>query len=143
MPNFAITVSETLPKTHFQKAVGGVKKFFCGHSSRMEVTSDQTLIKTVQLTCKRFFQTVSLRWEANIFTSDNVVLTLFCFLKTMCVHALGYQESDFQSSFYAFACLPQTNAKTSCSLLTHSLVITPQPKGAIFSHRKRWVVPTG
>ena len=26
---------------------------------------------------------------------------------------------------------------------THSLVITPQPKGAFFSHRKRWVVTTG
>ena len=25
---------------------------------------------------------------------------------------------------------------------THSLAITPQPKGAIFSHRKRWVVLT-
>ena len=39
MPNSAITVSQMhLPsKTHFQKAVGGVKKFFCGHSSRMKV----------------------------------------------------------------------------------------------------------
>ena len=26
---------------------------------------------------------------------------------------------------------------------THRLAITPQPKGAIFSHRKRWVVSTG
>ena len=26
---------------------------------------------------------------------------------------------------------------------TRSLVITPQPKGAIFSHRKRWMVSTG
>ena len=25
----------------------------------------------------------------------------------------------------------------------HSLAITPQPKGAIFSHRKRWMVSTG
>ena len=40
MPNSAITVSQMhIPaKTHFQKAVGGVKKFFCGHSSRMKVT---------------------------------------------------------------------------------------------------------
>ena len=42
MPNSAITVSQMhLPsKTHFHKAVGGVKKFFCGHSSRMKVTSN-------------------------------------------------------------------------------------------------------
>ena len=26
---------------------------------------------------------------------------------------------------------------------THSLAITPKPKGAIFSHRKRWMVSTG
>ena len=26
---------------------------------------------------------------------------------------------------------------------THSLVITPQPKGASFSHRKRWMVSVG
>ena len=26
------------PKTQFQKAVGRVKKFFCGHSRRMKVT---------------------------------------------------------------------------------------------------------
>ena len=40
MPNFAVTVSQMHipPKTHFQKAVGGVKEFFCVHSSRMKVT---------------------------------------------------------------------------------------------------------
>ena len=39
-PNSAITVSQMhIPsKTHFQKTVGGVKKFFCGQSSRMKVT---------------------------------------------------------------------------------------------------------
>ena len=37
-----ITVSQMhIPsKTHFQKAVCGVKKLFCGHSSRMKVTSN-------------------------------------------------------------------------------------------------------
>ena len=42
MPNSAMTVSQmNIPsKTHFQKAVGGVKKSFCGHSSRMNVTSN-------------------------------------------------------------------------------------------------------
>ena len=40
MPNSAITVSQMyIPsKTHFQKAVGGVKKLFCGSLSRMKVT---------------------------------------------------------------------------------------------------------
>ena len=33
--------------------------------------------------CERYIQTVSLYWEATIFTSDNGVLVLFCFLKTM------------------------------------------------------------
>ena len=39
MLNSTITMSQMHipPKTHFQKAVGGVKKF-CGHLSRMEVT---------------------------------------------------------------------------------------------------------
>ena len=42
MPNSAMTVSQmNIPsKTHFQKAVGGVKKFFCGNLSRMKVTSN-------------------------------------------------------------------------------------------------------
>ena len=42
MPNSAMTVSQmNIPsKTHFQKAVGGVKKFFCGHSSSVKVTSN-------------------------------------------------------------------------------------------------------
>ena len=42
MPNSAIAVSQIhIPsKTHFQKAVGGVKKFFCGNSSKMKVTSN-------------------------------------------------------------------------------------------------------
>ena len=104
MPNSAITVSQmNIPSnTHFQKAVGGVKKFFCGHSSRMKVTSNLTLFYTVHLACKKFLQTVSIYWEASIFISDNGVLTVFCFLKTMGV--LGHQESDFQSSFYAFEC---------------------------------------
>ena len=45
LPNSATTVSQMHipPKTHFQKAVGGVKKFFCGRSSRMKVTSNKTL----------------------------------------------------------------------------------------------------
>ena len=40
MPNSAITVPQMhIPsKTHFQKAVGVVKKFFCDQSSRMKVT---------------------------------------------------------------------------------------------------------
>ena len=104
MPKSAITVSQMhIPsKIHIQEAVGGVKKFFCGHSSRMKVISNETLIQTVQLTCKTNLQTVSIYWEANICISDNGVLKLFCFLKTMCV--LGHQVSDFQSSFYAFEC---------------------------------------
>ena len=42
MPNSAINVSQMhIPsKAHFQKAVGGAKKSFCGHSSRMQVTSN-------------------------------------------------------------------------------------------------------
>ena len=42
VPNSALTVSQMhIPsKPHFQKAVGRVKKFFCGHSSRMKVTSN-------------------------------------------------------------------------------------------------------
>ena len=40
MPNSAKTVSQIhVPsKTHIQKAVGGVKKFFFGNSGRMKVT---------------------------------------------------------------------------------------------------------
>ena len=42
MPSSAITVSQMhIPsKTQFQKAVGGVKKLFCGHSSRMKESSN-------------------------------------------------------------------------------------------------------
>ena len=42
MPNSAINESQIhIPsKTPFQKGVGGVKKIFFGHSSRMKVTSN-------------------------------------------------------------------------------------------------------
>ena len=82
MPNSAITVSQMhIPsKTHSQKAVGGVKKFFCGRSSRMKVIPNETLFSTVQLTCKKNLQTVSIYWEASIFISDIGVLKLFGFL---------------------------------------------------------------
>ena len=42
MSSSAMTVSQmNIPsKTPFQKAVDGVKKFFCGRSSRMKVTSN-------------------------------------------------------------------------------------------------------
>ena len=57
------------------------------------------------------FQTVSIYWEASIFIADDGVLTLFCFLKTICV--LNHQESDFQSSFYAVEC--KKDVPTKCS----------------------------
>ena len=66
------------------------------------MTSNSTLFLTVQLTCERFLQKVALIWEAHIFTSDNAVLVLFCFLKTMFVPV--HQESDVQKSLYAFEC---------------------------------------
>ena len=42
MPGSAIAVSQMqIPsKLHIQEAVGGVKKFFRGHSSRMKVMSN-------------------------------------------------------------------------------------------------------
>ena len=45
MPKSTITVSQMhIPsKIHFQEAVGGVKKLFCGLSSRMKVISNLTL----------------------------------------------------------------------------------------------------
>ena len=99
---------------------------------------------------QKLLQTVSIYWEASIFMSDNGVLTLFCFMKTM--RAPDHQESDFQSSFYAFEC--KKDVPTNCLkfvtdkrqkpvVWTYSLAITPQPKGAIFSHRKRWMVSMG
>ena len=58
MPNSAITASQIhIPsKTHFQKAVGGVKKFFCGHSSRMKETSIELCFKQFSLHAKNFFK---------------------------------------------------------------------------------------
>ena len=97
MPNSAITVSQmNIPlKTHFQKAVGGVKKFFCGHSSRMKVTSILNFVLNSSACMQKNSSNSFKYWEASIFISDNGVLTVFCFLKTMGV--LGHQESDFQS----------------------------------------------
>ena len=98
MPNSAITVSQIPPK-HFQKAGDGVKKIFCGHSSKIKlnfVLNCSAYIRNISSN----LQTVSLYWEANIFTSDNGVWVLFCFLKIMFV--LGLQKSYFQLSVYAF-----------------------------------------
>ena len=56
MPNSATTVSQMHipPKTHFQKVVGEVKKFFCGHSSRMNrrVAEIQIFEKTYLIVIK-------------------------------------------------------------------------------------------
>ena len=96
MPNSVITVPQMhIPsKTHFQKAVGGVKKFFCGHSSRIKRHQIELCFKQFSLHAKNFFKQLQYTGNASVFISDNGVLTLFCFLKTMCV--LGHQESDFQ-----------------------------------------------
>ena len=92
MPNSAITVSQMHipPKTHFQKAVGVVKKFFWNKS---DIKSNFVLNSSAYM---QQISSVSLYWEANIFISDNGVLTLFSFLITMCL--LGHQEADLQSS---------------------------------------------
>ena len=46
MPNSAIIVPQMyIPsKTYFQKAVGGVKKLFCGHSSRIKSDTKLNLV---------------------------------------------------------------------------------------------------
>ena len=59
---------------------------------------------------QKLLQTVSIYWEASLFMSNNGVLTLFCFMKTM--RAPDHQESDFQSSFYAFEC--KKDVPTNC-----------------------------
>ena len=43
--------------------------------------------------CLEYLADSEINWEASIFIYDNRVLTLFCFLKMMCV--LSHQESDF------------------------------------------------
>ena len=81
MPSSAITVSQMHipPKTHFQKAVGGVSKFVCGQSSFVLNSS------------------AYMNWEKkHFYLIDNRVLILICFLKPMLVE-LDYQESDYQS----------------------------------------------
>ena len=75
------------------------------------MTSNQNSFFNTSAYKQKNFQTVSLYWKANIFISDNGGLTLFCFLKTMCV--LGHQESDFQSSFYALESLK--DVPTNCT----------------------------
>ena len=87
MPNSAINVSQmhTPSETHFQKAVGGVKKFFCGQSSRMKVISNYSLFLTVQLTWKKIFKQFQYTGKQAFSSLTMEFLTLFCFLKTMCV----------------------------------------------------------
>ena len=104
MPSSAIAVSQMhIPsKTHFQKAVGGVKKFFFGNSSRMKVTNQLNFVLNSSAYMPKILRTISIYWEASIFISDNRVLTLICFLKTLCV--LGHRETDFQSLLYAVEC---------------------------------------
>ena len=65
---------------------------------------------------------------------------------------LGNQEQDSQSSFYAFERWKDVPTNCTKSVIdksqkqtvwTQRLVITSQPKRAIFSQRKRWVVSMG
>ena len=63
----------------------------------------------------------------------------------MCV--LGHQESNFQSSVLERCpdeLLKDYHRKTQKPAVgIHSLAIMPQPIGAIFFHRKKWMVSTG
>ena len=86
-------------------------------------------------------QTVSLYWEANIFTSDNGAWVLFSennvctgpsrirfSIVSLCLWVLERYPGELYKD-----CQRQTAKQT---VWTHRLVITSQPKWAIFFHRK-------
>ena len=90
MPNSAINESQMhIPsKTHFQKAVGGGKKFFCGQSSRMKVTLKlnfvlnssaykQKFLQQFQNTGKQAFSALTIEfWHCFVFWKQFVYLAI-------------------------------------------------------------------
>ena len=91
-----------------------------------------------------FLRTVSLYWEANILTSDNGVLVLFGFLKTM--FGLGHQPP-----FYTFGYKKEVPINCTNIVIYKRQNKLSEPIGwsilhtqkrAIFFRRKRWVVST-
>ena len=98
---------------------------------------------------QKLIQTVSIYWEANTFISYNGVLTLFFFfLNNACTWPSRIRFSIIILSLLVWERCPDESFKD-CHRQTpkpvvwiHSLAITSQPKGAIFSHRKGWMVPT-
>ena len=99
VPNSAITVSQMhIPsKSPLSKGSGWGKELLLWSFKENESDIKLNFVLNSSAYIQKNLQTVSIYWEASIFISNNGVLTLFCFLKTMCV--LGHQESDFQSSF--------------------------------------------
>ena len=145
MLNSVITVSQMhIPsKTHFEKAVVGYR-----HSSVVIRAEWKWYQIKLCLNSSHYMQkklrTVSIYWEASIFISVNRVLTLFCFLKTMCCT----WPSRIRFSIVILCCwvlerCPGEYFKDchrqppKLVVWIHSLAFTPQPKEAIISHRKR------
>ena len=153
MPNSAKTVSQMHipPKTHFQKAVGGVRKLFCGHSSRIKsdiklnfVLNSSSCMQKIYsnsfiiLESKPFhlwqwsFDIVFVFWKQCVCTWPSRIrfsIVILClWLLERCPDVLNKD------------CHRQTPKPV---VWTYSLVIASQPKGAIFALSKSWVVSTG
>ena len=151
MLNSAITVSQMhIPsKTHFQKAVGGVKnssvvvpvewkwyqiklcfKQFSLHAKQIS--------KLFQYTGKQAFSSLTMEFWHCLFSVNNVCTWPSRIRFSIVIPCRWVLERCPDESFKD--CHRHTPKPV---VWIYSLAITPQPNGAIFSHRKRWMVSTG
>ena len=145
MPNAAKAVSQiNIPPKTLSKGSGWGKDILLWSFQQNKRGIKLNFVLNSSAYMQRISSNIFLILGSKHFTSENGVLVLFCFLKTIFV--LCHQESKFNRHSMLLNVrnmphlivqkLSETNVKTSC----HRLVVTSQPKWTIFSHRKRWVV---
>ena len=93
----------------------------------------------MQLTCKQFPQTVSIYSFDIVLFSENNVCTWPLRIRFSIVILCHWVLERCRGKLFK-DCHRQTSKPV---VWTFRLAITPQPKVAIFSHRKRWIVLTG
>ena len=136
MPNSAITVSQMhIPsKTHFQRAVGGVKKFFCGQcdiklnyvlnsSAYMQIISSDSF----SILWSKHFHLWQWSFDIVLFTESNVCtwpLRIRFSIVILCLRVFQRCHCEWFND-----CHRQTPKPV---VWTHRLAIAPQPKAEIF-----------
>ena len=152
MPNSAMTMSQMHPlKKHKKKkhkknnntlslGSGWGKKFVWSFEQNKSYIN-LNYVLNISAYMQNISSSIFFILESKHFTSENGILVLFCF-------PINNQISNRHSMHLSVRNMPhlivqKKKKHATGKRRTQRLVIISQPKRAVFSHKKRWVVPTG